>query len=211
MNRKTSIILGFFVIITLLFVALNIYYGFRILNRSEDTAQASMSFQIPPFQFTNQEGKNFGTEQLQNKMWVANFIFTRCPGPCLQMTKKMAELQKKLGANSPIQLVSFTVDPDYDQAPVMKAYGQSNGANWNQWTFVTGSRAEMHGFIEKGFKLSVAEATPEEEPDSGPFIHSTMFVVVGPDGKTLGYIDGADPDFILRMEKLLKRLSGKAS
>lgn len=211
MNRKTSVILGFFVIITLLFVALNIYYGFRILNRSEDTAQASMSFHIPPFKFTNQEGKNFGTEQLQNKIWVANFVFTRCPGPCLQMTKKMAELQKKLGATSAIKLVSFTVDPDFDQPPVVKAYGESNGVDWSQWTFVTAPRTEMHDLIQKGFKLTVAEATPEEEPDTGPFIHSTMFVVVGPDGKTLGYMDGADPDFISRMEKLLKRLSGKTS
>jgi cytochrome oxidase Cu insertion factor (SCO1/SenC/PrrC family) len=211
MNRKTLLIVASVLGLAVVGMAVASYWQLQNLAREQEDSALSPAFVIPAFQFRNQEGLPFGTEQLSNRIWVANFVFTRCPGPCLQMTKNMAQVQKKLGVQSEVMLVSFTVDPDFDGPDVLKAYGQLHGADWQHWTFVTGDRSALHNLIEKGFKLTVAEATPEEVPETGPFIHSTLFVVVGKDGKTAAYLDGSSPDFLEKMERALKKVSGKKS
>ena len=47
--------------------------------------------------------------------WVADFIFTRCPGPCPLMTP---ELPTELGEILGVRRVTFTVDPEHDTPAV---------------------------------------------------------------------------------------------
>ena len=81
----------------------------RVASRLERLAPA------PQFQFTAQDGTSVSTSDYKGKIWVANFIFTRCAGPCPVMTSRMAELNQALSAKTnDVQLVSVTVDPEYD-------------------------------------------------------------------------------------------------
>src|SRR5688572_7891512 len=68
---------------------------------------------------TTEGAKRMSLKDLQGTPWVANFIFTRCGGPCPVMSGKMAALQRVLPSN--VKLVSFTVDPDYDNEAILKA------------------------------------------------------------------------------------------
>jgi len=66
---------------------------------------------LPDFQFKNQYGEDFGSEQLKGRVWVANFIFTRCPTECPRFTKEMFQLQHRgRGLGQYFHLVSFSVD-----------------------------------------------------------------------------------------------------
>ena len=76
--------------------------------------------QLPDFVLTNQLGQAVSLADLRGQVWVADVIFTRCPGPCAKMTRHYAELQTALPANQPIKLVSFTSDPEYDTPKVLK-------------------------------------------------------------------------------------------
>src|SRR4030095_3911968 len=51
---------------------------------------------VPSFQLTNQNGQPFGSAQLAGKIWIADFIYTTCPGPCPMISSRMSELQKPL-------------------------------------------------------------------------------------------------------------------
>src|SRR3954464_3613464 len=51
---------------------------------------------VPSFEFTNQDRQPFGSAQLAGKIWIADFVFTSCPGPCPMISSRMAELQKPL-------------------------------------------------------------------------------------------------------------------
>lgn len=206
MSRKHILLITFFFVLTLLFVGVNLTYTFRVFDKKVEEEAVVPSFAIPEFQLMDQEGSSFGTEQLKGQVWIANFIFTRCPGPCLNMTRHMAALQGKLQTDTSVRLVTFTVDPDHDSAGVLKAYGALHGADWNRWTFLTGDRTVMHELIAKGFKLSVVQATEAELPTTGPYIHSTLFVVVGKDGKTRGYVEGSSADFPEKMQTLLEKV-----
>jgi protein SCO1/2 len=65
---------------------------------------------VPTFQLTNQNGQPFGSGQLAGKIWIADFIYTMCPGPCPMISGRMSELQRPL-EKSDVHLVSFSVDP----------------------------------------------------------------------------------------------------
>jgi protein SCO1/2 len=81
----------------------------RVASRLQRLAPA------PQFTFTAQDGKSVSTGDFKGKIWVANFIFTRCAGPCPMMTSRMAEVNQALGTKATdVELVSITVDPEYD-------------------------------------------------------------------------------------------------
>src|SRR3979409_896381 len=61
---------------------------------------------LPNFAFVNRDAQPFGSQQLSGKIWVADFIFTSCPGPCPIISTRMSELQKPL-AKSAVHLLSF--------------------------------------------------------------------------------------------------------
>ena len=81
------------------------------------------------FTLTNQNGLTVTLADLRGQVWIADAIFTRCPGQCLIMSAHMKEIQNGLPSGLPIRLVSFTTDADFDQPPVLKKYAERFGAN----------------------------------------------------------------------------------
>src|SRR5258708_40040602 len=78
---------------------------------------------VPEFVLVNQDGQNFGSAQLRGKIWIADFIYTTCPGPCPMISSRMSELQKPL-EKSDVHLVSFSVDPAKDTPQVLRGYAE---------------------------------------------------------------------------------------
>lgn len=107
--------------------------------------------QVPAFVLTAQSGRPFARNALDGQVWVADFIYTTCTGPCPLMSMKMRRIQK---ANPDVRLVSFTVDPEHDTPPVLAAYAKRYQADPNRWYFLTGSRQELNALARDAFKLS---------------------------------------------------------
>lgn len=146
---------------------------------------------VPSFEFMNQNGEPFGTKDLEGQLWVANMIFTRCPTVCPTMTPNFTVLQNTLAEEGlDVRLVSFTVDPEFDNPERLKKYGENNGADFNRWTFVTGyNLEEMEAFALEAFKAAVMEI-----PESEDIMHSTKFYLVNEEGKVINWYDGLTPD-----------------
>jgi protein SCO1/2 len=135
--------------------------------------------QIADFTLTNQDGKITTLADLTNHVWVADIIFTRCAGPCPIMTGKMEKLQDSLPQTSDAKLVTLTTDPDFDTPAVMKKYGNHFGADFNRWTFLTGTKSEIANLASGSLKLSAVPIDPKDQKDTADlFIHTTIFVVV---------------------------------
>lgn len=176
-----------------------------VLSRLEPRRPARTSprvlGQVADFTLTNQAGKAVTLADLRGHVWVADIIFTTCPGPCPRMTKQLSELQDALPPSSQARLVTLTTDPGNDTPAVLKAYGERFGANPERWLFLTGTKKEIAALAIDSLKLTVIEKKPEErENPQDLFIHSTMFVVVDKQGKlrevfeTAG--DGVDPALV---------------
>lgn len=153
---------------------------------------------IPEFALTNQDGAAFGTQQLRGKVWIANFIFTRCPTVCPLFTRKMAQVQTHTSsAGTDLQLVSFSVDPDYDQPPVLKAYAEKNHADASRWTFLTGKPDALKTVVVDGLKQLMGREGPSSDFNS--IFHGTHFVLIDRAGHIRGYYRSEDDDVIERL------------
>jgi len=149
---------------------------------------------IADFSLTNQNDAPVSLADLKGKVWVADIIFTRCPGPCLRMTHQMKELQDALPKDDPTRLVSLTTDADYDTPAVLKIYALKNGADFSRWTFLTGDKKQVNHLAVDSLKLSAVEKKPEERvtPDD-LWVHSTIFVVIDKHAQLRGiYQTGGD-------------------
>ena len=162
---------------------------------------------VPDFNLTNQLDQAVSRQTLLGRVWVADIIFTRCPGPCLRMTRQMKELQDALPAGSACRLVSLTTDPEFDTPTVLKTYGERFGADPDRWTFLTGTKREIGNLASGGLKLSAVErSVSERESPDDLFIHSTVFVVVDGRGRLRGVFQtgGEGVDWASQKEQILK-------
>jgi protein SCO1/2 len=148
---------------------------------------------VPNFDLVNQDGQPFGSRQLAGKIWIADFIFTTCRGPCPIISTRMSELQKPL-EKTDVRFVSFSVDPEKDTPPVLRAYADKLRQEPFRWDFLTGSVDAIASISRDGFKLGISEG----EPETGP-IHSTRFVLVDRRGAIRGYYDALAPDGVTKL------------
>lgn len=146
--------------------------------------------QVADFTLTNQDGQAVSLADLRGKVWVADIIFTRCPGPCLKMTRQMKELEQALPAGSPAKLITLTTDPDFDTPPVLKTYGELSTADPNRWRFLTGTKKQIADLAIDSLKLTAIAKKPEErESAQDLFVHSTIFVIVDKQGRLRGVFE----------------------
>lgn len=135
--------------------------------------------QVADFMLTNENGQVTTLADLTNHVWVADIIFTRCAGPCPQMTKQMSSLQDGLSEDGYVRFVTVTTDPDYDSPEILKRYGQRFGADFNRWIFLTGTKKEITGLAGSSLKLGSTPVAPADQKNAADlFIHTTIFVVM---------------------------------
>jgi protein SCO1/2 len=160
---------------------------------------------VPEFHATEQSGRSFGADDLRGKVWIANFIFTRCPDVCPVLTARMRDVQKALANDRPaIELVSFSVDPGNDTPEVLQRYATAHGAAPG-WSFVTAPREATATLLRDGFKVAFAD----EGPETGPITHSDRFVLVDQALRIRGYYHGSDPEDLDRLARDARRLAAE--
>lgn len=172
-----------------------------MLSSDERISQSGRElFAAPELKLTDQDGRPFSTAQLRGRPWIADFIFTTCGSLCPIMSHQMAELQKQTPGE--VGLVSFTVDPEKDSPPVLKAYGEALHADFGRWHFLTGTPRQMAD-AEYAMKISVEPATANAQ-----IVHSNKFLLVNGDGKVVGVYDGTDAGDVKRLAADASHLAG---
>jgi protein SCO1/2 len=153
--------------------------------------------QVAAFTLTNQNGTAVSLSDFRGKVWVADIIFTRCPGPCLKMTRQMKELQEALTPTNPARFVTLTTDPTYDSPAVLKTFAGRFDADFSRWIFLTGPKTEIAKLASGSLKLTALENPPDKRPSPAElFAHSTIFVIVDKHGQLRGAFatgEGVDP------------------
>jgi protein SCO1 len=149
---------------------------------------------VPAFELLNQNGQPFGSAQLAGKIWIADFIYTTCPGPCPMISSRMSELQKPL-EKSDVHLVSFSVDPEKDTPQVLRGYAEKLQADPARWDFLTGPKSAIYKLSHDGFKLALSDGGDER----GIPVHSTRMVLVDRHGQIRGYYDATEPDAVTKL------------
>lgn len=143
---------------------------------------------VPDFALTSQTGQKVTLADLKGKVWIADTIYTTCPGPCPMMSSRMSSIARQLGPIGNLRFVSFTVDPAHDTPEALLAYsrrysGASNGAN-ARWYFLTGPSQTLNHVSMDGLHLS---------PVNGSLEHNIEFALVDGKGMVRGYYSPFDP------------------
>lgn len=145
--------------------------------------------QVPPFTLTAQDGRAFhSSAELKDKVWVADFFFTTCNGPCPRMTALMKRVQEATKEFPDVQLVSFTVDPQTDTPAVLSEYAQRFKYNPARWHFLTGDPATLRAIGDDTFHLG----------GIGPE-HGTRFALVDRKGRIRAYYETSDSSSIRQL------------
>jgi len=150
-------------------------------------------FTLPSdYALVDHEGRSFTPETLQGEVWVAGFVFTRCPSSCPAVTRAMQDLYDRFERNDVnVKIVSFSVDPEHDTPEVLGAYHDEFATQDDEaWRFVTGELPAVTALLEGGFKLGVGDRT--EVDGLFDIAHSTKLALVDGDGNVRGFY-GLDP------------------
>jgi protein SCO1/2 len=159
----------------------------RPLLRREPEPPPVLS-QLPEYSLIDQDGKPYGSADLEGQVYIASFFFTRCPSICPKLMHDVLKLQQGFDARgiAGVRLVSITVDPENDTPPVLKEYGQLLKADPARWTFLTGPPDKVESLVVQGFK------TPMDKSDTPPgsamdIAHTGKIVLVDGSGRIRGY------------------------
>jgi protein SCO1/2 len=155
---------------------------------------------VPAFQLTDQLDRTFSSTALKGHVWVADFVFTNCEGPCPRMSSRMRELQGK--TDSAVKLISFTVDPARDTPQVLAAYAKKFGNDSSRWLLLTGEVATLNMLDQDAFKLGSI---------GGDIEHSTYFALVDKNCRIRGFYGLSAGDPVAKLARDAARLEKETS
>jgi protein SCO1/2 len=141
--------------------------------------------QVPEYELISENGQRFGSKDLAGRVYLANFVFSRCPSVCPKMLSDLQKIQKRIrGTGKKVAIVTFTVDPEHDNEKVLFDLARKYDANPFTWTFLTGTDKEaLFKLYKDGFKVGV-EQNPQDLFD---IAHSEKIVLVDRKNRVRGY------------------------
>jgi protein SCO1/2 len=152
---------------------------------------------IADFELTNQNGEKITNKNYKDKIYVADFFFTRCQTICINMAYNMSELQDFYKKDADILFLSHSVTPVIDSVAVLKEYADRKGVIDGKWNITTGAKTHIYELARKSYFAVLDEGTGDEND----FIHTEQFVLVDKEKRIRGYYDGTEKE---DMEKLKK-------
>jgi len=174
-----------------------------IVTRTERTPPLERLAEVPDFALVDQNGHGFTGTDLEGKVWVADFIFTRCRSTCPMLTERLGTLAGELDPRGDWAFLSVSVDPAYDTPPVLAAYAGEHAMDPDRWVLLTGDPDSVRTLITKGFFLSVEEGAGSA---AEPILHSTRFVLLDRNREIRGYYEALDDEDLVRLRRDVGRL-----
>lgn len=161
----------------------------------ENLKKSTAPHRVPDFAFTDQTGGMVDQNTISDKIYVAEFFFTTCPGICPTLTRHTKRIQKAFAEDEDVMILSHTVYPEHDSVPVLNAFGEMHEINPEKWKLLTGSKKDLYGISRNGyFAISY-------EPDLSEygFIHTENVVLVDKERRLRGIYTGTKPHEINRL------------
>lgn len=150
---------------------------------------------ISSFKLINQLGDTITEKNFEDKIYVADFFFTRCMGICPKMSKQMDRAAQELKNEKEVMFLSHSVTPESDSVPVLADYAELYGANPDQWMLATGDKKEIYKLARKSYFAVTTEGTG----DSTDFIHTENFILVDKNKRIRGFYDGTSSEDVDRL------------
>lgn len=207
MSRKSKILAAFFIVLVVAFyfVLKNVIPGygersFQVLN------------EVKPFSFTSQDGKTITQQDVDGKVYVAEYFFTTCKGICPNLNNNLKAIYNKYKDEPDFLILSHTCDPANDSVGRLKQYADSLQVSSPKWLFLTGRKDSLYNTARISYKLDDPKNNLQNIDEQ--FLHTQFFALVDKNGKVRKKIyDGLKKKELAELEEdiavLLKEPANK--
>ena len=173
---------------------------------------------LPDFSLIERSGRRVERLEFLGKIWVVDFMYTRCPDTCPLQSAEMARLQADLATESDARLASITVDPTRDTPQVLSRYADRFKAHHGRWLFLTGEKEAIYRLAQEGLRLPILDpknkagvlepgpAMASEGAGGITVLHSSRFVLVDRKARIRSYYDSTDMDSLQKLRQDVKAL-----
>jgi protein SCO1/2 len=155
---------------------------------------------LPDFALYDQRGEVVDAGRWRGKQILLNFIFTRCPVAtmCPASTARMMETQAKAKAAGVLnlELISITLDPEYDTPGVLREYAEVRGIDTTNFSFLTGPEGAIKDLFKQFGILT--------EMKGGVLTHTLATLLINDQGRIVWRADGSvwtADEFVERMKR----------
>ncbi len=142
---------------------------------------------IPFWSFINQDNERVSSQDYQDKIYIADFFFTHCPGVCPELLESLKTVQQALKGTD-VSIISHTVDPKNDTPERLKWYVNKNNIDTQNWNFLTGNKQEIYELGVNGYLVP----NQEDALAPGGFLHSEKFILIDKKKRIRGFYNGRD-------------------
>jgi len=161
---------------------------------------------ISPFNLVNQEGEPVTEKTFEDKIFVADFFFTICPGICPKMTANMKVLQDEFLNDDDVLLLSHSVTPERDSVSVLKRYAESKGVLSRKWHLVTGAQSEIYKLGRQDYFVEESLGLTKGDDE---FLHTENFVLVDKNRHIRGIYNGLNKTSVNQLIADIKHLKSE--
>jgi protein SCO1/2 len=155
---------------------------------------------LADFKLTDQNGNTVNLKTFENKIFIANFFYTRCQSVCKVMNTYVSQLATTYAKNKAVEFVSITVDPAHDTPPVLKSYARGFKAPAAKWLFLTGDTSIIYNLARNGFLVNAVQVGRDN------FIYSDKLILIDEEKRIRGFYTGAATADVNRLDDEIKVL-----
>jgi len=183
---------------------LPVYRPSDVNPRLVDSDQQAMRspHRIREFKLVNQFSDTVTSQLTKDKVYIANFFFTRCPTICPIMTGNLVSVQQSLTSEPDFLILSHSVTPEYDTPQILKDYSERFGADKSNWFFLTGDKKEIYDLARRSYFAVL------DHGDGGmqDFVHTENVVLIDRLKRIRGFYDGTSESEMARMTDEIRDL-----
>jgi protein SCO1/2 len=199
MSKRVLYYSIFFLVLFIVF-----YYLMTIIIPGFGKTGLPVLSKVQTFSFLDQNGDRITNNDVEGKVYLAEFFFTTCPGICPKMNSNLRPVYDKYKNERNFLILSHTVNPSADSVGRLKRYADSLGVDASHWIFLTGKKDSLYLAARVSYLLDDPKnnITPLDEQ----FIHTQYFALVDKKGRVRSIIDGLSKDELKEMQKQIDEL-----
>jgi len=147
-----------------------------------------VAHRVAPFVMTTQMGESLSSGDLEGRVYVASFIYTRCSVVCPRLVQSLKEVTAAIG-DPRLTILSFSVTPDQDPPEVLAEFGRERGIVSARWKLLTGDQAAIYDLARSSFFADDGRLSGTGIENE--FLHTEKLVLVDQHGKIRGVYNGS--------------------
>jgi protein SCO1/2 len=152
--------------------------------------EAERAHRVAPFSLVDQDGRTITERDVDGKVYVASFFFTRCQQLCPILGNGLRRVQAAFASDTGVAILSHSVTPEIDSIAALKRWAAMRGVRGGSWHLLTGDRAQIERLAGRSYFVELRDTTGNTQ---GTLVHTETLVLVDGRRRIRGVYDGSLP------------------